>query len=81
MISNLRKKCFFRNLRLIFCRKFQHPRNLGPKTQKYWNLILRDSGDALEEAVLLYAKYIPKFQLLMARTPLKRGSYKFFWKP
>jgi hypothetical protein len=45
------------------------------------NFTLRDSGDALEEVVLFYAKNIPNVQVLRAGSPMKGGSYGFFWKP
>jgi hypothetical protein len=74
---------FFRNLELIFCRKFRHPRNPRAKNQNFFsrNFTLRASGDALEEDILFYAKNIPNIQVLRAESPLKGGSYKIFWKP
>jgi hypothetical protein len=54
---------------------------LGPKFQNARNFTLRVSGGALEEVVLSHAKIIPNVQVLMAETPQKGGSYRFFWKP
>jgi hypothetical protein len=54
---------------------------LGPKAKNPQNLFLRAPGDALEEALLFYAKNITNVQVLRDRTPHKGGSYEFFWKP
>jgi hypothetical protein len=72
---------FFKNLELIFCRKFQHLRTLGPKIKISQNFTLRASGDALEDVILFYAKSSPNAQVLRVESPLKGGSYKIFWKP
>jgi hypothetical protein len=45
------------------------------------NVTLRVSRDALEEAVLFYAKIIPNVQVLRAKSPLIRWSYIFSGNP
>jgi hypothetical protein len=54
---------------------------LGPKFQNAQNFTLRVSGGALEKFVLCYVKIIPNIQVLMAETPQKGGSYRFFGNP
>jgi hypothetical protein len=51
---------------------------LGKKFQNARNFILRLYGDALEDAVLSHSKISPNIQVLMAETPQKGGSYRFF---
>jgi hypothetical protein len=50
---------------------------LGPKIQNAQNVTMRVSGDALEEAVLFYAKSSPNVQVLRAESSLRRGPYGF----
>jgi hypothetical protein len=57
-------KRFFRKTKLIFCRKFWHPRNPRAKNQNFSEFCLRASGDALEEAILFYAESSPNVQVL-----------------
>jgi hypothetical protein len=68
---------FFRNLEL----SAGNLDTLGPKIKISRHFVLRASGDALEEAVLFYAKSSPSVQVLRVESPLKGRSYEIFWKP